>query len=85
MAQAQQLTAKTTGPECAICHMAFGTMNFVVPSAYTHSQCPPPHFEHALHLVNQGLHHFEAKMDVLHSLINSCAGPKTQCLNIAGS
>ena len=35
--------------------------------------------------VNQGPHHSEAKMDVLRLLINSCAGLKTQQLNIVCS
>ena len=60
-------------------------MNFIMRLVYTHSQFPPPHFEHALHLVNQGLHCSEAKTDVLRSLINSHAGPETQWLNVAGS
>ena len=37
---------------CSLC-----TINFVMPLVYTHSQFPPPHFERALHLVNQGFHH----------------------------
>ena len=67
------------------CHVAFYTMNFIVPSACTHSWFPPLRFEHTLHLVNQGLHHSEAKTDVLHSLINSHLGPETQWLNMVGS
>ena len=43
------------------------------------------HFERAFQLVNQGLHHSEAKMDILFLLINSRAGPETQWLNVAGS
>ena len=50
-----------------------------------HSRFPPPHFERALHLVNQSLHHSRAKLDVFSLLINSCAGPETQRLNVAGS
>ena len=42
-------------------------------------------FERTLHLVNQGLHHSEAKTDVFRSLINSCAGLKTQQLNVVGN
>ena len=60
-------------------------MNFVMPSVCTYSCFPPPYFERTLHLVNQGLHRSEAKKDVLHSLINSSAGLKTQWLGIAGS
>ena len=60
-------------------------MNFVMLLACTHSRFPPLHFERALHLVNQGLNHSGAKMDVLRDLINSCAGPETQWLNVAGS
>ena len=60
-------------------------MNFIVLLACTYSRFPPLHFEHALHLVNQGLHHSGAKTDVLFSLINYCAGPETQWLNVAGS
>ena len=61
------------------------TMNFVMPLACAHSWFPPPHFERALHLVNQGFHHSGAKMDVLCSLIDYHAGPETQWLNVAGS
>ena len=50
-----------------------------------HSRFPPPHFERALHLFNQGLHHSKAKIDVFYSLINSCAGPETQRLNVVDS
>ena len=60
-------------------------MNYVILSACTHSQFPPPHFERALHLVNPGLHHSRAKMDVLCLLINSCAGLETQQINVVGS
>ena len=60
-------------------------MNFIMLLVWAHSRFPPPHFEHALHLVNQGLHRSGAKMDVLSLLINCCAGPETQWLNIAGS
>ena len=48
-----------------------------------HSRFPPPHFECALYLVNQCLHHSGVKMDVLRSLINSCSGPETCWLNVA--
>ena len=65
---------------CSLCKM-----NFIIPLACAHSRFPPPHFEHALHLVNQGFHRSGAKTDVLHSLIDSCAGPETQRLNIVGS
>ena len=60
-------------------------INLSMPLVYTHSRFPLAHFERALHLVNQGLHYSEAKMDVVHSLINSCEGLKTQWLNVAGS
>ena len=50
-----------------------------------HSWFPPPHFERALHSVNQVFHHSGAKMDVLHSLIDYRASPETQRLNVAGS
>ena len=61
------------------------TMNFIMLLACAHSWFPPPHFERILHLVNQGFHHSGARIDVLCSLINSCAGPKTQRLKIVGS
>ena len=51
----------------------------------THSQFSPPHFERALHLVNQGFHCSGAKTDLLCSLIDFHAGPEAQRLNIAGS
>ena len=65
MAWAQNVTAQTTGPEYAICHAAFCTMNFVMPSACTYSWFPPLYFDCALHLINQGLHHSGVKTDVL--------------------
>ena len=65
---------------CGLC-----TMNFVMPLVCAHSWFPPLHSERALHLVNQGFHCSQAKIDVLQSLINYCAGPKTQWLNIASS
>ena len=46
---------------------------------------PPPHFEHALHLVNQGFHCSGAKFDVFQSLIDFHAGQKTQQLYVVGS
>ena len=61
------------------------TMNFVMPLVCAHSRFHPPHFECALHSVSQGFHHSGAKTDVFHSLIDYCAGPETQQLNIAGS
>ena len=82
------------GPACdsldhraGVCYLpcSLRTMNFVMPLACTNSRFPPPHFECALHLVNQGLHCSGAKTDVLHSLIDYCAGPKTQRLSVAGS
>ena len=69
------------------CYLPCGLhmMNFIVPLACTHSRFPPPYFERALNFVNHSLHHSGAKIDVLHSLINFCAGPETQQLNTVGS
>ena len=69
---------------CYLLH-SLHTMNFVMPLACAHFRFPPPHFEHALHLVNQGFHHSRAKMNVFYSLIDYCAALETQWLNIAGS
>ena len=83
-----------TGPACdsldhkaRACYLSHSlcTMNFVIPLACAHSWFPPPHFECALHLVNQGFHHSGAKTDVLRSLIDSRAALETQRLNVAGS
>ena len=67
------------------CHVVFCMLNFVMLLACAQSWFPPPLLEHALHLVNQSLHHSGAKTDVFSSLINSCTVLETQQLNVAGS
>ena len=65
--------------------MAFCIMNLIMPSVCTHSRFLLHIIEYASHLVNQGLHHSQAKTDVFCSLIKSHAGLQTQWLNIVGT
>ena len=65
---------------CSLC-----MTNFIMPLVCAYSWFPPLYFKRALHLINQGSHYSGAKIDVLHSIINYCAGLETQWLNVAGS
>ena len=82
------------GPACdsldhraGVCYLLYSlcTMNFVMLLACAHSRFPPLHFECALCLVNQGFHYSGEKTVILCLLIDYCAGPETQWLNITGS